>query len=121
MSARATRGIHARTHPFFVEGCGPCRWASVGVSIEALPTRAAEAIRHGEWSAQLQKDRDAYKTLRNEGTQPPEIAGCHERMMRAETREQIEGLPELWDRREEFLTGEAPDMGVKDAPVEVPA
>jgi hypothetical protein len=35
-------------------------------------------------------DTEAYRTLRKEGLQPPRVGGSHQRMMRAETREQVE-------------------------------
>lgn len=109
--------IHRRTHPNLdVEGCDACRWSSINIGMSALPNRRVAANNHGAWSQQMQTDMAAYKTLRDEGLQPPGIQGAHQRMMHAETDEQVEGRPKLWGQRDEFLTGQVPDMGVKDAP-----
>ncbi len=108
--------IHQQVHPTFVEGCWKCKVGSVAIGVAALPTRKPEANRQGDWWAQKQKDMGAYRTLRDEGLQPPSIEGSHQRMMTATESWQVEGKPELWGRRDESRTGTSPDMGVKDAP-----
>jgi hypothetical protein len=68
--------IHRRTHPVFVEGCRQCRWASVGVSAEALPTRHPRAVEVIETEKRWDVDMPAYKRMRRQGHQPRAIDGC---------------------------------------------
>lgn len=100
--------LHRRRHPVDVPGCYGCKLASVRIGAGALPTRAINANQIAATEKQWQRDIPAYRSLRGDGVQPRGIDGAHEIMMRAETREQIEGLPRLHADAGEILTGEAP-------------
>ncbi len=84
--------IHLETHPVPVDGCQPCRWASVAVAASATPSRlgGARAAQLNHRERQQGLDMDAYRRLRRDGVQPPQIDGCAVREQRAETREQVE-------------------------------
>jgi hypothetical protein len=55
--------------------CFPCRIASVTIAPSAMGTRFPEAERAKAGDPQLEKDRDAYKRLRRDGTQPKHVQG----------------------------------------------
>ncbi len=57
------------------DACYPCRLASVSIAPSATPTRSPEAARAKEKDPQLERDRDAYKRLRRDGTQPITVKG----------------------------------------------
>lgn len=68
---------HRDIHPVYVEGCDPCRWASVSVAPSALETRGA-AVRHAnQKDRELDKDLSAYKRLRHDGLQPKSVDGAY--------------------------------------------
>lgn len=81
---------HRETHPTYVEGCFGCRIMTVSASATATPGRRPQAIegisRDNRWS----KDMDAYKRLRRDGLQPPQIDGCKQLETNAEIPKQIE-------------------------------
>lgn len=97
--------IHHRTHPAYVEGCFMCRVSSVRIGAEAQPTRKPATIEKGLWARGMDRDMDAYKKLRAEGLQPTGIQGSHEKMMTSSDYKQVEGLPKLWEDRDELLVG----------------
>jgi hypothetical protein len=78
--------LHRRTHPVFVEGCGPCRWASVAISADATPTRTPRAAEINATEKRWGPDMDAYKRLVESGTQPNNIDGCAELEQTAENK-----------------------------------
>lgn len=95
---------HQQTHPRLdVEGCFACRVSSVNFGAEVMLTRtpdvAACAARERRWD----KDIPAYKAMRKDHVQPRGVDGAHEVMMRAETREQVEGIPKLADQAGDIL------------------
>ncbi len=100
--------LHRQRHPVDVEGCYGCKLASIRIGGEAMPTRAPDVAKIAATERQWQKDIPAYKSLRGNDLQPRGIDGAHELMMRAETREQVEGLPKLHADAGDILTGEAP-------------
>jgi hypothetical protein len=101
--------LHQQKHPGLdVEGCFGCRLASIRIGGNAMPTRRPMVQRYDATEKQWQKDIPAYRTLRAERLQPRGIDGAHELMMRAETREQVEGLPKLHADQADILTGEKP-------------
>jgi hypothetical protein len=105
---------HRETHPNFVEGCFGCRIASVRVAAAAMPTRHERVnTMDRSWEKQM-KDDEAYKTLRKQGLQPRNTAGCHE-LAQVDDVRFITGEPHLWDQRHEFLesTAEAPQVKVQ--------
>lgn len=73
-----------RTHPEFVNGCFGCRAATVGVNLSAA-YRGTEAR-----EKTLRKDLDAYKRLRGDGLQPPNVDGAADLERTATTRLQVE-------------------------------
>lgn len=99
---------HQSKHPEPVEGCFGCKLATINMSGTAMPTRRPMVQRYDATEKQWQKDIPAYRALRGNGLQPRGIDGAHELMMRAETREQVEGLPKLHADQGEILTGEKP-------------
>jgi len=101
-------GIHQRTHPTYVEGCFACRVSTVGFGAGAMPFRRQETFDAIKREERWAPDIAAYRALRKEGLQPPQVDGARERMMTASTREEVEGLPKLWKDREEILANEIP-------------
>lgn len=67
---------HRLTHPEYVPGCGPCRWASVAISNEAMPTRYPRAAQIAATERQWEADGDAYRRLVRNGVQPRDVDGC---------------------------------------------
>jgi hypothetical protein len=82
-----------RTHPGAdVPGCFGCRVS--GVQVATAPTndarRAAYEGQHA-WAAEFHNgDREAYRRLRQQGLQPPRIAGSAHLERHAETRFEVE-------------------------------
>lgn len=73
------RGIHARTHPFFVEGCLNCKLLSVSISPAATPTRADNRYRAtDDLEKQWNRDLPAYKRMVDAGIQPDTVDGAYE-------------------------------------------
>lgn len=70
--------LHHRQHPSYVEGCWGCRVASVSFAASAMPSRAggAEALATNERERRWDRDRPAYKRLRQDGLQPRSIVGA---------------------------------------------
>ena len=89
---RRNHGIHAKRHPYFVDGCINCKLLSVSISPHALPTRrdvrftATDQLEKG-W----QKDIPAYKRLVKDGIQPQQVDGCAALEAMDAPREVIEG------------------------------
>lgn len=63
---------------------------SPAISVSATPSKAAEAHEIIAREAGWDRDMPAYKRLRNEGLQPPHIAGCAELEAKADYRTEIE-------------------------------
>jgi hypothetical protein len=61
-----------------VPGCWACKVASVNLAPSAMPSRAPEAADVKAREARWEKDRPAYKRLRENGQQPRCIDGCAE-------------------------------------------
>lgn len=70
-------GIHQETHPEPVEGCFVCKASTVSVAPSAMPSRngGAGAAETNARGAGWARDMAAYKTLRAQGLQPPQIDG----------------------------------------------
>lgn len=101
--------LHQQKHPNLDEpGCYGCKLASVSISGVMMVTRKPQVGAYDATEKQWQKDIPAYKGLRRNGLQPRGIDGAHELAMRAETREQVEGLPKLHADQGDILTGEKP-------------
>ena len=84
-------GIHQqRTHPEYVEGCAACRWSTALLSGNATPSRTPEVPYHTRGDAKLDADIAAYRTLRKQGLQPPQVRNSAERARTATRREHIE-------------------------------
>ena len=74
-------------------GCCPTprdHWLSVSFSAEATPTRRKMAVDIVNRDRRWDKDMPAYKTLRKQGYQPPQIDGCADRAAKAQSRKDIE-------------------------------
>ena len=90
---RRNHGIHARRHPYFVEGCWHCNVLSQSISPHAMPTRSSPRFTEtDQLEKNWQKDIPAYRRLVSEGLQPEGVDGAAELEKRAETKEQIEGV-----------------------------
>ena len=85
-------GIHAQTHPEYVEGCFACKVSTVSVAPSATPTRqgGAEAANVNATEARWHKDMDAYKSMRDQGIQPRSIDGADELAARASDKFEVE-------------------------------
>ncbi len=61
-------GIHQqRTHPEFVPGCAPCRWATVTLFQVGVPQAAADRILAAKRD---ELEVETYRKLRRQGVQP---------------------------------------------------
>lgn len=81
-------------HPQPVDGCYPCRLASVQVGPAATPSRARDPRQYAfqqDFAVEfVNGDREAYKRLREAGLQPPTIRGSAELERHAETVYEVE-------------------------------
>lgn len=71
---------HMDEHPALdVPGCYACRISGVHFAPSATPSRRGGAFAAKNVALEQQWDRDmrAYRNLRNDGLQPPQIDGCH--------------------------------------------
>lgn len=82
--------LHRRTHPDYVEGCDACRYASVNLAPSAMPTRSPDAAATAARERRWERDRPAYKRLRENGQQPRCIEGCAELEAKAASPAEIE-------------------------------
>jgi hypothetical protein len=73
-----------RTHPIYVETCFGCRVSTVRLNMSDA-YKGTEARERD-----LRADLDAYKRLRNDGLQPPNIDGAADLERTATTRLQVE-------------------------------
>lgn len=74
-----------RKHPQYVEGCWGCHASSL-----QLATGQGNESFSAKMDRNLDKDRPAYKALKEQGIQPARVVGCHELVTRAKTRFEIE-------------------------------
>lgn len=81
-----------REHPVEVPGCYACRISGVQFAPSAMPSRneGAFARKNVQLEKQWDKDMDAYKRLRNDGLQPPQIDGAHVIEREAQTVAQVQ-------------------------------
>lgn len=74
-------------------GCCPTQrdhYRSVGFGASATPYRRPEAMSKVAMENRWQKDMPAYKRLREDGLQPPQIDGCGQLEKHAELAKQVE-------------------------------
>jgi hypothetical protein len=82
---------HRETHPNLdVPGCFGCRAAGVAFSATAMPGRRPDAIEGIARDRRWTRDMDAYKRLRRDGLQPPQIDGSRVLETHAELPKQVE-------------------------------
>jgi len=82
---------HQERHPTLnIPGCFGCRIAFISFGADAMPTRRAYCAETEAKDRLLHKDLDAYKRLRNDGTQPKKIDGSAEVEKRADEKWQVE-------------------------------
>ncbi len=86
-----------------VAGCGPCRWAAVQLTPSAMPTRTVTKVEDYNFQKEFAReftngDREAYRRLRQNGLQPPKIAGSAHLERHAETRFEVESGQIVTDR-----------------------
>lgn len=77
--------LHHQTHPLPVDGCDPCRWASVAISANATPSRRPFAKENIDREARWTKDHDAYRRMWRDGLAPKVLDGAAELERRAKT------------------------------------
>ena len=70
--------------------CFPCRIATITFAPSAMVTKHPAAVRAKVKDPQLEKDRDAYKSLRLQGLRPRSVMGAHELATNANERWEIE-------------------------------
>lgn len=90
------------------DSCFGCRIQTVSFGAAAMPTRRAAANWHRDTEQRWSKDFAAYRSLRKQGLQPQSADGAHDLMMRATTREEVEGLPKLHAHKDEILQDTVP-------------
>lgn len=78
-----------------MEGCYACRVGSIQLTPSAMPTRTVTKIEDYNFQQGFARefengDRESYKALRQQGYQPPRIAGSAELAARASSRYEIE-------------------------------
>lgn len=81
-----------QTHPEYVEGCYGCRISSVQLSPTATPSRQRGDYGYQQnFAAEFHNgDREAYRRLRQDGLQPPRIAGSAHLERHAQTAYEVE-------------------------------
>ena len=68
---------HSTDHPSFVEGCWLCRMRSIGISADALPTRAKPRYSQiKKTESEWQKDIPAYRRLVKAGKDCGHVDGA---------------------------------------------
>lgn len=72
------------------EGCFGCKIKSISIAASAMPTRSPEAARIYKADRQLERDRSAFKAMREQGIQPARLKGASELQDRATTKHEIE-------------------------------
>ena len=70
--------------------CFPCKIQTVTLAPSAMVTRSPEAVRAKIADPQLEKDREAYRRLRRDGTQPKHVGGAEHFEKHANERFEIE-------------------------------
>lgn len=92
--------LHQQTHPQPVDGCAPCRWATVAISANATPTRRRFAKETIDREARWEKDHDAYRRMWRDGLSPKVLDGAAELERRAKNEADVElglGASEMFD------------------------
>lgn len=79
-----------REHPSFVEGCYACRIGQVTFGSGTSETKTGGSGGSLKMERQLEKDRPAYKAMKDQGLKPGKLIGAHELMTKAETKFEIE-------------------------------
>ena len=72
-------------HPYYVEGCFGCKASTLQLS-----TGEGNSSFAAKMDKSLEKDRPAYKSMKEAGLQPARLTGAHELMTKAETSYEIE-------------------------------
>jgi hypothetical protein len=70
-------------------------YRSIRLSATATPSRKGPLVTKLSSDKGFEKDRPAYKRLRDQGLQPRQIDGCAEIEQRAETRVEVENMKPL--------------------------
>lgn len=82
---------HQETHPGLdVEDCFGCKVAGVSMSSACTPNRRSESFGINAKEKRWDRDMAAYKRLRNDGLQPPNIDGSARLEQKAEHKFQVE-------------------------------
>lgn len=82
---------HRETHPELnVEGCFGCKIAGIAMSSSAMPNRKSDTRAIEQKERRWDRDMDAYKRLRRDGLQPPNIDGSAKLEQKAEHKFQVE-------------------------------
>ena len=92
---------HHATHPEYVEGCGPCRWASVYVG----PASDADRTRHQSYRLR-EKDLHRYRDKRQAGEQPD--GTTREAMALSDRKQQL-----FYDKERELTEDNPPELVAK--------
>lgn len=81
-----------RVHPDYVEGCPGCKFSTVQMATAPTNDEQARQHRYQEtFAAEFTNgDREAYRRLRQDGLQPPRIAGSAHLERHATTRYEVE-------------------------------
>jgi hypothetical protein len=104
---------HWETHPTYVEGCFACKITQVSVSATAMPGRKPETISSIAQERHWNEDMAAYKRLRADGVQPPQIDNCKVLERHAEHEKQIT-MGKLYDPKKiKQADAMSADLGVK--------
>lgn len=72
------------------EGCFGCKIKGISFAASAMPTRSPDAARIYKADKQLDRDRSAFKAMREQGIQPARLKGASEMEARASTKHEIE-------------------------------
>jgi len=81
------------------ESCFACKIKSVSFAASAMPTRKPQ-VASGPWKndKELDRDRDAFKAMRQQGIQPKSLKGAADLQDRASTQREIETGKIIGDR-----------------------
>ena len=83
--------IHqVKVHAEYDDTCFMCRVSTVMLGGGTHDTKSGESGGSAKMEKQLELDRPAYKSMRDQGLRPAKLIGAHELMTKAETSFEIE-------------------------------
>jgi hypothetical protein len=79
-----------KDHPTYVDGCFACRIGTIISTPNSSTTSGLDPGGSAKMEAQIELDRPAYKSMRQQGLRPAKVIGSHKLMTEARTSFEIE-------------------------------